>query len=131
MATTMRYVVGGLLLVMAAGCVKPPLQGRADPYVPDQINIANRDLRDRTAFQPAVLKRENGILYVTQPVRAATNLDLHVDYKVVFVDSTGSVVDETGWLGGLTLTRNTWSYIRVNSANANAADFHLQLRYAQ
>jgi hypothetical protein len=130
----MRYARFGLVLtvlVLLGGCVKAPIEPRADPYVPPQINIADADLANRTAFLPVRTERRNGILYVTVPARAASNLDLHVDYKYTFLDENGMPVDETGWIGGTTLTRNSYTYIRFNSTNANAADFHLQLRYAQ
>jgi hypothetical protein len=40
-------------------------------------------------------------------------------------------IEESGWLGGTTVTRNSYTNIRFNSANGNAADFQLQLRYAE
>ena len=127
----MRYAIFGLMMVIAAGCVNAPIEGRAEPYSIPQISFADADLANSTSVSPPQMKRENGILYVTVPVRSASDYDLHVDYKVAFTDQSGAVIYESGWTGGTTVPRNSWTYIRFNSPSANAADFHLQLRYAQ
>jgi hypothetical protein len=127
----MRYAILGLVMMVAAGCVRPPIEGRAEPYGIPQVNFADPELANYTSVSPPQMKRENGILYVTLPIRSASDFDLHVDYKVAFLDQSGTVIYESGWTGGTTIPRNSWTYIKVNSTSANAADFHLQLRYAQ
>jgi len=127
----MRYVIGGLLVVLMAGCVKAPITGRADPYVPPQVSIADADLANSTAFMPPRTERRDGILFVAVPIRSASDYDLHIDYRFTFFNETGMPIEESGWLGGTTVTRNSYTNIRFNSASGNAADFQLQLRYAQ
>jgi hypothetical protein len=127
----MRLAIAGALLMLAAGCVKSPITGRADPFVSPQVNIADADLANSTAFLPPRTERKDGLLFVTVPVRSASDYDLHVDYKYTFLNESGMPIDETGWIGGTTITRNSYTYIKFNSTSANAADFHLQLRYAQ
>ncbi len=127
----MRFALLGMFLVAVAGCVKAPITGRADPYVPPQVNIADADLANNTAFLPPRTERRDGLLYVVVPVRSASDYDLHVDYKFTFLNDAGIPIDETSWIGGTTITRNSYTYIRFNSTSANATDFHLQLRYAQ
>ncbi|MGE5611607.1 MAG: hypothetical protein ACM359_20320 [Bacillota bacterium] len=127
----MRYGILGLMMLMMAGCVKAPIEGRADPYLPPQVSIADADLANHTAVSMPIMERKNGILYVTVPVRSASDLDLHVDYQVTFFNENGTPIEQTGWIGGTTITRNSYRYIKVNSSSGNAADFQMQLRYAQ
>jgi len=127
----MRFAFPAIWLVLISGCVKAPITGRADPFLPPQVSIADADLANSTAFGPPRMERTDGILYVSVPVRSASDYDLHVDYRYSFFNQAGMPIDETGWIGGTTITRNSYTYIKFNSANANAADWHLQLRYAQ
>ncbi len=124
-------VVGSLFL---AGCgVKPPVDGRADPYTPAQITFADEQLAKLTAVGvPKPARGSGGLLYVTVPVRAATNLQLYVDCYVTFFDENGLVVDGPRLAqSGMVLRPNTPQYVTVNSTTARAADFQLDFRYAK
>lgn len=115
----------------AAGCVKPPIQGRMEPYVENQVNFAQEDLRRKTAIGlPSAVRDDFGLLHVTVPIRAATNLQLYVDYRVTFLDAQGQVVGNTSWISK-TLAPNVFDQISVNSTTPRAADFRLDLRYAK
>ena len=129
----MRYACFGLLVLMLAGCnqVTAPIEGRADPYPANQINLASQDLRDKTAISPPIVDRRDGILYVTVPIRSASNYDLHVDYKVTFFNSNGSIIYQGSWEQMPTLIHNVPSELRFNSLTAEAADWRLDLRYAR
>jgi hypothetical protein len=132
MGMVMRYVLGGLVLVVgAAGCVRRPIEGRAEPYLPKQIHFAAADLANRTAVGTPIMDRKDGLLHVTVPIRAASMRDLHVDYRVRFLDDRGAPIYESGWTGGTVLESNTWSYVHANSPTADAADFQMDFRYAQ
>jgi uncharacterized protein YcfL len=122
-----------LLILFSVGCaVREPIAGRADPYRPHQVNFADPDLANKTAIAPPMTERRNGLLYVTVPVRSSVNRDLHVDYRVTFFNEQGTPIEgPTHWTSGPTLIANTPSYIQFNSLSANAADFQLDLRYAQ
>ena len=121
-------------LLLSAGCadaVKAPIQSRNDPYPHDQVHIASMDLRRHTAVAPPILRRDDaGLLHVTVPVRAATNLTLHVDYRVTFVDQTGGPISQTGWMQK-TLSPNIPDEISFNSTSPRAADFQMDLRYSE
>jgi hypothetical protein len=122
---------GLILLVAAAGCVKRPIEGRADRYLPKQIHFASYDLANRTALLRPIMERKDGLLHVTVPIRAASMRDLHVDYRVRFLDERGAAIYDGGWTGGTVLESHTWSYIHANSPNAEAADFQMDFRYSQ
>jgi uncharacterized protein YcfL len=128
----MRYL-GAVLILITTGCaVREPIAGRADPYRPHQINFADPDLANKTAVDVPRTERRNGLLYVTVPVRSSVNRDLHVDYRVTFFDENGIPIEgPTLWTSGPTLIANTPSYIQFNSISGNAANFQLDLRYAQ
>jgi hypothetical protein len=121
-----------LALVLASGCVKPTIEGRQDPFPPSQIMFASKDLKDKTAVGAPVVSRDEtgGILHVTVPVRAATDLQLYVDYRTTFFDRNGQQISQTGW-SRKTLAPNVPDRIVVNSMGPNAADFQIDLRYAQ
>jgi hypothetical protein len=130
----MKYVLTLLTtLTLIAGCnhVSEPIPGRADPYPPNQINFASRDLREKTAIGPVRTRREEGILHVAVPIRSASNHSLHVDKKITFFDAQGHTIYESGWENHPTLIHNVPTEIRFNSPTANAADFQLDLRYAR
>jgi hypothetical protein len=128
----MKKLLPLVVLSMLAGCVSPPIQGRADPYPPNQINFASDDLRTHTAVGAPIVNRDpqGQILFVTVPIRAATNLQLYVDYRVTFVDAYGQVVWQSGWFTK-TLTPNVFDQITVNSPSPRAADFRVDFRYAK
>src|SRR5229473_8253081 len=117
-----------LLALVATGCaddVKPPILARADPYIPAQVHIASNDLRRHTAVgQPQVSRDDAGLLFVTLPIRAATDQKLYVDYRVSFFDRNGAPLSQTEWLHK-TLTPNVPDQIIVNSSSSRAADFQM------
>jgi uncharacterized protein YcfL len=122
-----------LMILILSGCaVREPIAGRADPYPAHQVNFADPDLANKTAVDRPRTERRNGILYVTVPVRSSVNRDLHVDYRVTFFDEKKMPIEgPTLWTSGPTLIANTPSFIQFNSMTGNAADFQLDLRYAQ
>jgi hypothetical protein len=113
------------------GCVKAPIEGRQDPYQSNQVNFAQEDLRRSTAIQaPRVTRDAAGLLYVSVPIRAATNKQLYVDYRFTFLDQNGQEVFRTGW-SPKTLAPNVFDQISANSTSPRAADFRMDLRWAQ
>jgi uncharacterized protein YcfL len=120
------------LTLAACNSVKPPIQGRADPYDSQQIHFATEELRKDTAVGAPVLSRDDAgnILYVTIPVRSAINKNLYVDYRVTFFDQNGQQLNQTTWLSK-TLEANTPDRIQVNSLGPRAADFQVDFRYSR
>ena len=130
--TTQRMLLV-LLGLALAGCdyVRPPIQGRQDPYVPAQVHFDSERLRRDTAIgTPNVARDENGLLFVTVPIRSAINKTLYVDYRVTFLDQGGQVVSRHGFFTK-TLEPNTPDQIVVNSTSPRAADFQIDFRYAR
>ena len=130
----LRPLLGIALLFSVAGCVdtvEPPILARQDPDAREQIHITSIDLRRHTAVDAPILTRDDaGLLFVTVPVRAATNLKLYVDYRATFFDQTGETLYQTGWLHK-TLSPNTPDQITFNSNSARAVDFQMDLRYSE
>jgi hypothetical protein len=121
-------------LVLSFGCadtVKEPILARQDPYQREQIHIASMDLRRHTAVEAPIMTRDDaGILFVTVPIRAATNLELYVDYRVTFFDRNGQTLHQTSWLHK-TLAPNVPDQIMFNSTTNRATDFQMDLRYSK
>jgi hypothetical protein len=126
-----RWLVA-LFLIVVAGCgVKPPIEGREDPFTPAQVHFASEDLRTHTAVgEPKVSRDAAGILFVTVPIRAATDQQLHVDYRATFFDENRQVLDHTGWTTK-TLAPNTPDSVQVNSTGTRARYFQVDFRYAR
>jgi hypothetical protein len=111
--------------------VRPPIQGREDPYQPQQMHFASEELRRDTAVgQPYVDRDESNLLRVTVPIRSAINKTLYVDYRVSFFDRNGQPVGETGWQN-VVLEENTPQRVTVTSTTPRAADFQMDFRYAR
>jgi uncharacterized protein YcfL len=128
-----RLIASSIALsLLVVGCVKPPIEGRLDPYESQQIHFASKDLKGRTAVRTPTAQRDDAgnILYVTVPIRAATDKELHVDYRVTFFDKGGQVLNQTGWFTR-TLAPNVPDYITVNALGPRAADFQMDVRWAQ
>lgn len=120
-----------VLLTFASGCVREPVKGRLDPYMPDQISFSSPDLRDRTAVGTPVVTRDDfGLLFVTVPIRSADKLQLHVDYRARFFDQNRQVISETGWMTKV-LAPNVFDQVSANSTSPRAADFQIDFRYAR
>lgn len=128
----MRYLVlSAMFLTLAACGVKAPIEGRADPYSPKQLYFASADLANKTAVGPINTYRKNGILYVEIPIRSASDYDLHVDAQVTFYTAEGAVDYASSWEAQPVIVRNTQQILRFNSTTGNAANFQVQLRYAE
>jgi hypothetical protein len=127
----MRYLLFLMITMAAASCIRKPIEGRADKYLPKQIHFASYDLANRTAVGQPIMERKDGLLHVTVPIRAASMRDLHIDYRVRFLDDRGAPIYDGAWTGGTVLESNTWSYVRANSLTAEAADFQMDFRYSQ
>jgi uncharacterized protein YcfL len=122
--------LGSLLI----GCgVRPPIQPRADPYLPSQVHMDQEQLRKDTAVGTPMLARDeiSQNLVVTVPIRSAINKTLYVDYYVTFVDASGVPVGPK--LGPMTkvLLPNTPDRITVTSTTPRAVDFQVDFRYAR
>lgn len=129
---TAFILLGVMVLAGCAEHVKPPITARHDPYVPPQVSLSSDDLRSHTSFKPAVTHTDRaGLLYVTLPIRSASDLALHIDYRFRYFDRTGQLLEQTPWGGGKTLEANVWDAISSNSTSPLAVDFQVDIRYAK
>lgn len=126
------WMIVALAGFLTAGCgVRPAPEGRLDPYVPKQVYFASNDLKHATAVrEPEVARDENGILYVTVPIRSETSQELYVDYRVTFFDQNRQVVSQSQWFTK-TLAPKVPDQIVVNSMSSRAADFQVDFRWSK
>src|SRR5205814_4121732 len=120
------------LLLSASACVKAPIEGRAETYSPAQVNFVDQNLRDHTAIGRINFTRdESNLLHADVPVRATTDLQLYVDWRVTWLDRNGVPLGPpTGWTA-VTLAPNVFQDILTNSPSPRAADMKMDLRYAR
>jgi hypothetical protein len=131
----MRVATTLMVLMVAAGCrssVKPPIEGRAEPYGMPQITFASEGLRQSTAVTPPTVQRDDAgnLLFVTVPIRNTTSRAYTIDYKTTFLDRNGGYLSETGWLS-VPLEANSPATIQVNSTSPRASDFQMSIRRAK
>jgi uncharacterized protein YcfL len=119
-------------ILMLGGCgVRPPIQGRLDPYSASQVHFDSISLKDETAVgEPSVARDDNGYLYVTVPIRSETNKELHVDYRVTWFDKNRQTLSQTGWFTK-DLTSKVPDQITVNSMSPRAEQFQVDFRWAK
>jgi hypothetical protein len=132
MRALMWMLVASMLLLVVGGCVKKPIEGRADPYPRAQVQFSSEDLRKHTAVgTPMPVRDPDGrLLYVTVPIRSASNLLIYLEYRVTFFDELDQPINQTTWFTK-TLEPNTPDQITVNSMSPRAADFQIDFRYAR
>jgi hypothetical protein len=115
---------------VVAGCnnVRPPIEGRQDPYGRPQITFASDDLRNKTAVgQPILTRDESNLLFVAVPIRSAVNDPLYVEYRVTFFDRNRNVITQTSWLRK-DLSPNVPDQITANSTSPRAEDVQVDFR---
>jgi hypothetical protein len=128
----MARIILVTLAMCLAGCgVNPPIEGRADPYLPAQVHMDSNELRRDTAVGvPKLARNESDMLVVTIPIRSAIDKVLYVDYRVTFFDRNGQPLETYGPFTK-TLDKNTPDQITVTSTTPRAADFQVDFRYAR
>ena len=119
------------LLVFGCSYVRPPVEGRQDPYTPSQMHFDSERLREDTAMgTPVVTRDDSDLLHVQVPIRSAIPKTLYIDYRVTWLDRNGQVINRMGPFEK-TLDANTPDSIQVNSTTPRAADFQIDFRYAK
>lgn len=116
-----------------AGCqrVKRPYDATGDPYARNQIQLADKELEGRLAFEPPRISRDDaGLMYVTVPARAATNRPQIVNYRFTFFDESGRPLPG-GEYQRADLESNTTSFLQGNSTSPRAKDFQIEIRLAR
>ena len=120
-----------LLLIGCDNIVLPTVEGRNDPYDAKQVHFSNEELRRDTAVgRPTVTRDQSGLMFVTVPIRDATDVRLYVDYRVTFFDQNRQEISKTTWFTKI-LEPRTPDQVTVNSTSPNAVDFQVDFRYAK
>ena len=127
-------IISPAVALSSAGCtgVKRPYTAASDPYQPGQVQIADKRLERKLAFQtPSVSRDEADLLYVSFPVRAATSRSQLVNYRFTFFDNTGRELPGGDAWQTAKLQSNLFDNLQGNSTSPRAADFRLDLKTAE
>jgi len=131
---TVMKVLAVALTFPLAGCQQPipgPIEPREDPAGWPQIQIADRDLRNRIVVRrPQIMQDEAGLMFVTVPVRSTTERQLTIEYRATFFDRNHEVIQETTWFPK-TLPPFTQETLTLNSTSPRADDFQFDIRPAK
>lgn len=97
-----------------------------------QITLSQRSLQGALGFQkPVVTQTGDNLMQVTVPVRARSNQELHVEYKVVWLDASGRPVPPDLSWRPLRLEPRQPHNIIVNATSPKATDYNMQFRWSR
>ena len=124
------------LSFIGCGSEPPPSDGPASPMGegmgPMHVVCTSTALARSTAVGPIVRTTDAaGLMHLSVPIRAVTDGDITVNYRFTFTDANHASVDEpVGWQTR-TLHAGTFEHVDGVAPSPQAADFELDLRYAQ
>ena len=126
---------------VATGCQErasdpAPNPGLADPvlspYNDPDIAVIDEDLHQWLGFHPAVVVRRQGQpLSVEVPVRNVADDQYIVQYRFMFFDETGSMLEPEMQWDRAVLEPKVMEYLRGNALDARAESWKLQVRWAR
>jgi len=125
----------GVLCLLTAGCQSDtaPIEAQTDETnAYPRISLSQRSLEKAIGFQePIVTRSQNGLMRVTVPVRARSNEDLHIEYRVLWFDASGQpITPATGWTPVRLEPRQPQQIVAMSSSAA-AADYNMQVRWSR
>ena len=96
------------------------------------VTLSQPSLRDALGFQePIVTRNDNNLMQVTVPVRARSNDELHVEYRVVWMDANLQPLrPEMSWTP-LRMEPRQPHNITVQATSPAAAKYNLQFRWSR
>ena len=127
----------GIVLVIGVitlgGCSTAPIGSQ-----PDVVNeypkvvLNTESLAKAIKLNPAMVRKtDTGMLKVTQPIRAATDDVLYIEYRFIWKDATGQPVGpEMSWRYKRLEPRLN-DYISANATSDQVTDYQVQLRWAR
>jgi len=129
-------LLGAALLSAAPGCERQntaPIGGARD-YVEQYpgVSLSDPSLIDALKFQdPIITRNANDLIEVAQPIRADTDEELHIEYKVVWFDDAGVPIEpQTSWTPKRLEPRQL-DYIKVAAMSEEATGHNIQIRWSR
>jgi uncharacterized protein YcfL len=118
---------------MLAGCSKGPIGGRADSAgVYPNVSISSLSLADKVRLNPAnVSETEVGLARLTQPIRAAADAGLAIEYRVIWFDRQGRPIEPMMTWRFKRLEPRVREFIEAEASSREAVDYEVQLRWAR
>jgi len=137
---TMRLMAVSVFLSLTA-CQEPasdpsPNPGLADPvlspYNDPDITVIDEDLHQWLGFHPAVVVRtDRQPLNVEVPVRNVADDQYIVQYRFMFFDEAGSMIEPVMQWDRAVLEPKVMQYLRANALDDRAETWKLQVRWAR
>lgn len=133
-ATATCLILAGMSALAGCTANTDPNPGRLDPALPYSRVMINDDelARGLRYDEPVVVRDENGfIMRLEVTVRALSTETLKVDYRAVFKDASGLVVQpELSWKTEF-LEARVPERILMLPNGLNAVDYEVQFRWAR
>ncbi len=133
MKATSWIVLPFVALAVLAGCSKGPIAAERDTV--DQypkVSISSLSLADKVRLNPATLtETEAGLLHLTQPIRAASDGALSVEYQVIWFDKKGVPIEPRMTWRFMRLEPRVREFIEADASSREAVDYEVQLRWAR
>ena len=96
------------------------------------ITLSQPSLSDALGFQePIVTRNANNIMQVSVPVRARSNDELHVEYRVVWLDPNLQPIRPEGSWKALRLEPRQPYTVTETASSPAATNYNLQFRWSR
>ncbi|MBI1369584.1 MAG: DUF1425 domain-containing protein [Planctomycetes bacterium] len=97
-----------------------------------KITLSQDTLQPALGFQePVVTRTSTNLMSVTVPVRARSNEDLNVEYRIIWFDANHQPIRPEGSWMTVRLEPRQPTSITVTSSSTDAVDYNLQFRWAR
>ena len=135
MKCTIGYLAAAFAMAVVVGCNTDTavVGGRYDTVrTYPNITLSQRTLEDALGFQEPIVKRTaNNLMHVTITVRSLSNEELHVEYRMVWLNEAGQPITPQMTWTPLRMDPRQPQRISITSTSPHAQDYNLQLRWGR
>ncbi|MBI1373836.1 MAG: DUF1425 domain-containing protein [Phycisphaera sp.] len=121
------------LAAAMAGCSTDPIEAKWDNVQAyPRISLSQKSLEKALGFQqPTVTRTNNDLMRVSVPIRARSNNELFIEYRVLLFDEAGQpITPATGWIP-VRLEPRQPQYIQFTASSPRAKDYNMQVRWSR
>jgi uncharacterized protein YcfL len=130
-------IVCAVVLVVLCGCAtktNPPISGTPDPVASPQnnpnIELIHGNLARGLGFDSAIVGKDDGLLFVTIPMRNRSDGIYNLDYRIIWYDINGREVQpQMGWTE-IALNGREQRRVTLNALDERAEEWKFQVKWA-
>ena len=134
MKATLSLAAVAVVAVFGAACASTDVvPGQYDTaIVYPNITLQSPELQRSLGFQePVVSETESGLMRVTVPVRSRRNQEIHLQYKVIWLDADGNPIrPEMNWRYRRMEPLQP-AYLSASATSETAENYNMQIRWGR